>query len=195
MSSEEELESAAARGGGRLYLCFTRRADRISQSLECRVGERRIELFVSHEGEAGEAWPPSPPLQQLLIEPRGSEGQVALLVGMAGRSHWSLSVEPVAGRAAFRFDAACRLNAPPTWLGHVWRASETLGRPSEATPNAMSWRIGAGLLAMTGEAASDRESLAPCEFHDGECRIGAKIPEGRFPLTVRWRFTVEWRAS
>ena len=30
---------------------------------------------------------------------------------MAGRSHWSLSIEPHAGVAAFVFDVACRISA------------------------------------------------------------------------------------
>ncbi|MFM7073965.1 MAG: hypothetical protein ACKO38_19435 [Planctomycetota bacterium] len=83
-------------------------------------------LLESCEGQSGDIWPASPPLQQLLVESRAEAGQVALLVGMAGRSHWSLSVEPLADRIGFRFDAACRLSGPPEWLGHVWRPSHLL---------------------------------------------------------------------
>jgi len=132
-----------------------------------------------------------------LIEPRGSTGNVALLVGMAGRSHWSLSVEPIAGRAAFLFDAACRLHARPTWLGHVWRAAADggVGNPApstETTAGSMSWRIGAGVLRVAGEPSTDGAGLAGCEWQDAECRIGAVIPAGRYPVTARWRFIVEY---
>jgi hypothetical protein len=51
---------------------------------------------------------------------------------MAGRSHWSLSIEPLADRVGFRFDAACRIGGPPAWLGHTWRIIP--GSPAPASP-------------------------------------------------------------
>ena len=59
-------------------------------------------------------WPDSPPIQQLSIET--IEGRdVALGVGCAGTSHWSLSVEPT--EDGFRFDWACRAKETPLQLG------------------------------------------------------------------------------
>jgi hypothetical protein len=38
-------------------------------------------------------WPSSPPLQSMTIERRDGDAMVALAVGMAGRSHWSASLQ------------------------------------------------------------------------------------------------------
>jgi hypothetical protein len=68
-------------------------------------------------------WPNCPPLQQLSIE--SIEGRpVALGVGSAGTSHWSLSVEPVA--EGFRWDWACRVKETPQWLGTVYQEQSAI---------------------------------------------------------------------
>ena len=83
-------------------------------------------LLRSIEGGAEDDWPPSPPLQTLSIEKLPDARTVALLVGMAGRSHWSASVEPQNGEARIIFDMACRyaLDAqyprPPRLLGSCY---------------------------------------------------------------------------
>jgi hypothetical protein len=46
---------------------------------------------------------------------------VALLVGMAGGSHWSASIEPVSGAASLLFDLACRHSKGPKCLGSQYR--------------------------------------------------------------------------
>ena len=72
-------------------------------------GENVTARLVSHEGAGRDGWPLSPPLQSLAIE-RRPEGAVALLVGMAGQSHWSASFEALADRR-LKIDIACRLGA------------------------------------------------------------------------------------
>jgi hypothetical protein len=122
MAGDESLISRVADNGGRLRLRFVRLGDRVHHTVEwLDPAMAATALIESREGQASDNWPASPPLQQLLIEPRGAAGHVALLVGMAGRSHWSLSIEPLADRVGFRFDAACRIGGPPGWLGHTWR--------------------------------------------------------------------------
>src|SRR4051794_451322 len=54
--------------------------------------ERVRSTMTSAEGDGGDGWPASPPLQSFLIEERPSCA-VALLVGMAGQNHWSASIE------------------------------------------------------------------------------------------------------
>ena len=135
--------SRVADNGGRLRLRFVRLGDRVHHTVEwLDPAMAATALIESREGQASagqtsaglssDNWPASPPLQQLLIEPRGVAGHVALLVGMAGRSHWSLSIEPLADRVGFRFDAACRIGGPPAWLGHTWRIVP--GSPAPASP-------------------------------------------------------------
>jgi hypothetical protein len=107
---------------GRLQVQFVRRVDRLGHVIQLVVGEVVRPVLESVEGTSLERWPPSPVLQHLHIENRlhpvpaipphdSPECSVALLVGMGGRSHWSLSVEPERAVAALLFDVACRVDA------------------------------------------------------------------------------------
>lgn len=97
---------------GPLRLMFARDGDRIGH-LILHVGhsaERPI--LWSVEGDPAEDWPASPPFQSLHVERPPETPPRALLVGMAGQSHWSASIEadPVSGR--LHFDMACRVRTP-----------------------------------------------------------------------------------
>lgn len=110
-----------------LELRFERQGDRHSHVIFLVEAGRARRAVQSIEGDNQAAWPPSPPLQQLSMESRAS-GEVGLLVGMAGRSHWSLSVESLAG-GEFRFDAAVRLaedvdSDESRWLGSTYQCLE-----------------------------------------------------------------------
>lgn len=100
-----EIIRLSAHGVGVL---FWREADRYVHqvSLETAAGQRL--WLASVEGAADDLWPPSPPLQELHLEQRPGGIQVALLVGRAGRAHWSLSVEADGSRGTLSFDVACR---------------------------------------------------------------------------------------
>lgn len=121
--SEALLRSARQQDA--LELRFHQEGDRQAHSLFWIRDGEAVPILRSLEGDDQSVWPPSPPLQQLSIEHRAS-GDVALLVGMAGKSHWSLSVESLsAGR--LRFEAACRLSpadahqpAHTRWLGSTY---------------------------------------------------------------------------
>jgi hypothetical protein len=79
-------------------------------------------LLESIEGSGTDDWPPSPPLQSLHIESLPNGRRAALLVGMAGRSHWSASIETVKESAEILFDLACRHAATPKQIGSRYRA-------------------------------------------------------------------------
>ena len=100
--------------GARLVVEFFWAADRFAHRVLLQSGDASRAWLASQEGDAKSDWPASPPLQQLSIETQAT-GDVALLLGMAGRSHWSLSVESLAGE--LRFDAACRVKDKPQALG------------------------------------------------------------------------------
>lgn len=98
----EIVRAVNARGVG-LQVRFTRVCDRFAHRIELVTTRDAIgvPLLTSVEGDNNSAWPPSATLQQLHIERRDGVGRwaqtfshVALMVGLAGRSHWSLSVEP-----------------------------------------------------------------------------------------------------
>ncbi len=161
---------ACSSGGRRLRLDFTWRGDRYMQTLYVGDGAGAETLaWISVEGAADEAWPGSPAFQQLHVESRG-ERRVALLVGMAGTSHWSASVEPVEGRAAWLFDVACRVREAPSFLGSEYRFAQP--------------EVGACL-------ALQPEPPAVLFATDGERRgVAAERQAPRFPTTLRWRYVV-----
>jgi hypothetical protein len=74
-------------------------------------------VLRSVEGHADQPWPASPPIQEVHLEDRPDGSRVALCVGMAGTSHWSLSVELSADGQQANFDVACRLRDTPETLG------------------------------------------------------------------------------
>ncbi len=104
-----------------LRIEFSRSADRYRHEvIECDGGVDQ-HLLASVEGRAEEEWPASPPLQELHVEQRGAGKWVALLVGRAGRSHWSLSVEGADSEPTLMFDVACRSSGDSNELASRYR--------------------------------------------------------------------------
>lgn len=117
----EAIDAIDAAGFG-VRLEFRWIGDRYGQIISRIQPKRDREILLeSREGLPADEWPPSPPLQTLSIEKLTDGRTVALLVGMAGRSHWSASIEPVANRAGLIFDIACRHSTRPNSLGSVYR--------------------------------------------------------------------------
>jgi hypothetical protein len=135
-------------GCGRgLELTFRVRAGRCVHRLIAIAGTRRADLLESVEGDAQDCWPPSPPWQHVSASPvQGGAAQggakqryTTLLMGAAGVSHWSASVErsnlegnhgpalegsghpPAPG---LRFDVACRAKSRPDRLGSTYRMAD-----------------------------------------------------------------------
>ncbi len=121
-----------------LGLVFLEHSGRFAHAVLAVTPERRWVILESTEydsaGEVLTHWPPSPPLQQLSIEPRPDKEQVALMVGMAGKSHWSMSAETDRRRRRIVLDVACRLTQSPQWLGSTY---QVIGAPV-LTPHAWS---------------------------------------------------------
>jgi hypothetical protein len=109
--ADERLEA------GRLQVQFARRGDRYAHEICLRRGGAWVAVLSSVEGTPDDAWPHSPPLQSLHVERRADGRQVALLVGMAGKGHWSASVELDAAGEQARFEVACRV--PTTVRGRL----------------------------------------------------------------------------
>ena len=95
---------------------------------------------------------------------------VALLVGMAGRSHWSLSVEARDGQ--LNFDAACRVRGDCNHLGSGYRLSE---QPSRR----LKWLMDADEKLAAGELVSDDDSVF--------LRLSRSPRDG---ATIRWRYRI-----
>jgi hypothetical protein len=115
------LEALTPAGDG-LRASFFWRVDRYAHRLERIEGGAAVSLLESIEGSDLDRWPPSPPLQQLTVEQLPDGRSVALLVGMAGASHWSLTVEREPNAAALVFDVACRVKEESGALGSAYRS-------------------------------------------------------------------------
>src|SRR5262249_51362126 len=109
--------------GQQLRIRFLTAGDRYAHVIALGNAERHWPLLESVEGGPDGMWPPSPALQGHRIEHLPGDRSVALLVGMAGRSHWSLAAEVIAENGVERlvFDVACRVASLPERLGNRYR--------------------------------------------------------------------------
>ncbi|MFM2097011.1 MAG: hypothetical protein RIS70_4135 [Planctomycetota bacterium] len=103
-----------------LALTFHRQQDRYRHEIALVTPAGPVPWLESIESSDAIAWPDSPPFQELSLEWQ-NDRQVALLVGMAGKSYWSASIETNAATRSLRFDIACRLREPPQKLGNTYR--------------------------------------------------------------------------
>lgn len=174
-------------GSGGLSIILSRVADRYRHEVVVTTDETHV-VLTSLEGANDQVWPPSPPFQELhLHQPR--EGiNAALLVGRAGRSHWSASIEFDASREAVLFDIACRSSGDIEWLGSRY---QSLVRPSLATATEgrtlffaydLQVHVLDGEACMSAEGSTDVLSIAP------------KWTVASTAQTIRWRYRVS-RAS
>ncbi|OYP35445.1 hypothetical protein [Rhodopirellula sp. MGV] len=109
------------------------------------------------------AWPLSPPIQQLSVE-EINDHDVALGVGCAGTSHWSLSVEPI--ESGYQFEWACRTKVAPEKLLSTYRRMAADGSTDGDTKaTATAW----SLLPQGKTVSANRDgmtSLAPDQSLD-----------------------------
>jgi hypothetical protein len=163
---------------------FVRAGDRYGHVVETSDGDVLQPVLQSLEGKSDEAWPPSPPLQDLHVESRAGGEQVALLVGGAGRSHWSLSVtlDPTAG--AVLFDAACRTSEAPRWLGSSYRLLEPA---AEASLTNCGLGLGVEILDGLDQPALNRQQAT--------IALPARLTVEAGSHTIRWRYRIVQRTT
>jgi len=166
--------------GTGLRLEFAWRRDRFQHKLAALIDGRAVLLLESVEG-SDEAWPPSPPLQQLSIEETRLGARVALLVGMAGRSHWSLSVEPGDEPKSLIFDAACLVRGD---VGQLGSAYQFQGR---ATAEPSGWLLEAATarLRLHGLPTLGTTPVVDCR---SDRLVVQPTPTALSAASVRWRY-------
>jgi hypothetical protein len=173
--------------GGGLRVVFSRVGDRIAHAIDWLDTTEFSPLLESIEGAPDEEWPASPPLQSLHLEERPDGRTLALLVGMAGRSHWSVSLDVNRAAAEVICDVACRAHAEPVRLGSSYRTIDADLLPIKHDT----------LHLASGSCRLEVRSV----FADGQdCRL--ELPQagwltfrseskpGTLPRTVRWRYTL-----
>ena len=97
-------------------------ADRFHHEVLLVTPDSSESLLKSKEGTPEDDWPTSPPLQDISVQE--VHGNPALLgVGMAGKSHWSLSFMATdQGQVAMNCDIACLTRKTPDGpVGSIYR--------------------------------------------------------------------------
>ena len=162
---------AAGPDGSVLRVEFVWQGDRFGHRVSTVNTDGEITpLLESIEGAAADDWPPSPPLQSLHIESLPDGRKAALLVGMAGRSHWSASIETAKESAEIFFDLACRHSASPKQLSSRYRALPNATGQFEILPEASR-------LIRDAKTAGDEIILEPAALKDSAA-------------TTRWKYRV-----
>lgn len=174
------MSLAQAIEGGGLRIEFRRSGDRFGHAIVSTRGAAAAEVLSSIEGPVDQVWPASPPLQELHIEDRPGNVKVALLVGMAGTSHWSLSCSLDPASSSATFDVACRAREQPIWLGSSYYPATTAVIEADTVTIALPEEHGCWHV----------RSEHPLET-DADCvRIAAPYPAANWPRTICWKYHV-----
>lgn len=163
-----------------LRLSFHAYGDRLAHTVGLVVGNRVVPLLASVEGTPDDDWPPSPPLTTIELSSQG-EVQHALLLGMAGRSHWSVAVVLSEAARRLEFEIACRMKEPASSLGSAYRTMVA----------ARSHEQGVALVVDNETVRVDGPSQQPAVHvtPDG-LNVPVEPPAGPFPQTVRWSYAI-----
>lgn len=185
--------------GESFRLNFTRRGDRLSHAILHQDGDGNTHAILqSVEGTSAEDWPASSALQNLSVEELTPGQPVALLVGMAGKSHWSASVERLHEGNGWLWDMACRVSAFPQFLGSTYQVSKGSiegGRFAFSVPGT-SQRF-ALLVTPIAIAGKSPAQATCCELttEETQFRLSACTLPITGPTTFRWKYRVEVLAS
>ena len=184
-----QLEAIDETGSG-LRLSFYWHGDRYAHRVSLVDGGAEATSLLASVEDVGDdpAWPCSPPLQQLHIEDRAG-GAAAMLVGMAGRSHWSMSVESRPAARELHFDLACRLQQRPEMpLSTRYRLEHAALVASEA--DRIRFTVGAQTALLLFEVAIATDRIR-CNVQPGQIGLSIAVPAVPRPTTIRWRYTVK----
>jgi hypothetical protein len=106
--------------------------DRFAHRILIRWEDRWLPVLESIEGTAADAWPQSPPWQQIVQESVGPNGEDVLLgVGLSGNGHWSIAIDrkyvngsegsTSPSQLGLHFDIACKISKGADFLGSTWQ--------------------------------------------------------------------------
>jgi hypothetical protein len=175
------------RDGRGLRVVFQRQTDRCAHRIEIIDGARSFCLLTSVEGTSDQPWPPSPPLQQLSIEELSPGNRVALLLGMAGKSHWSASVECDPASLSLLFDVACRVQQPPLRLGSCYRTEVPL---AEGSLDRARFTTAWGAVTLQLPPLENLPSVALALPANHIAVVYQDLTVARVPSTLRWKYRV-----
>jgi hypothetical protein len=179
---------------------FVRHGDRWAHTIGVVRGDRLLPLLASIEGSEKDLWPPSPPLKDLHLHDANGN-TTAMLVGMAGNSHWSVTVQLAKGDPAVKFDIACRIKdeLPDTRAAQKRLSSLSSSYRTMVCPTPESNQ--AATLMLDDVSVSVRVSSDPVAGNehtpdaivttgDNSVQIVPLPDAAALPRTVRWRYCV-----
>ena len=144
-------------------------------------------IMMSLEGHSKQAWPESSPFQQIVCENVGAgEKPVLLGVGMAGKAHWSATIEGDSMTEAIAMDIACRTAVAPERLGSTyWIPPQWTAKL--VTENSLSLEHLHGLKVVIESVGN-----TPIVYEGQKLQIHPKIDFANHHRgqTYRWRYLV-----
>ena len=191
-TSEDPVKLDVVDASGRgLSLSFVWHVDRYAHTIALVDDGRLVPLLASLEGSRDDAWPESPPLQSLTAQEQPGGRRTILLVGMAGRNHWSLGAQTEGGKAssgapAIVIDVACRLNSPDGQLASCYRSMTPA--VVERAGQIAHWDASGRRCQIEILAAGDVPAAVQAT-HDGLSIVAPATAEPT-PTTVRWKYRV-----
>jgi hypothetical protein len=198
MAAAGEFLDFPINDGHKLRVEFFQQGDRYAHRLSAILAEgddsrRVIPLAESVEGTPDDPWPPSPPLQSLSMEEMPVAGRAALLVGMAGRSHWSASIElELIDKNPPRFDLACRFTTVPDRLGSTYRVAPgiLLQEGKGSGPIAAIFHVDSGVVASFDCVSGGWMIPANVDSKSGEFHFQVPLDKLTPPATAQWHYTI-----
>lgn len=160
----------------KLKLTFTWQEDRFGQVIAVSSQNQWLACLRSLEGTSAEDWPASPAFQQATQEPMPDGRSQMFLVGMAGKSHWSMSVSPDSGGLVF--DVACRVKEPPQRLGSHYEG---------ATAGDFSNLLLCELVELPDHPATRSQTQQQLAL------LPQVQVELKLPATIRWKYRIAAR--
>jgi hypothetical protein len=167
-----------------LRVSFHWAVDRYAHTVWACRGKEAAAVLQSVEGQSDEQWPASPPIQQLNCQRRDGKPAALLGVGMAGRSHWSLSVDVARLLPALAFDVASRPRGEGGRLASRYRISATSASRVDDDTILVEHPLGQIQVQLQ---PSDGYSTASLSLIDQELVIE---PPPVTAKTARWKYRV-----
>ncbi|EAQ79977.1 hypothetical protein [Blastopirellula marina] len=192
MSSESDIQfvDAIDSNGRGLFVSFPRRGDRFGHVVSVVSGDDILPCLVSLEGDDAEEWPDSPPIQQLSVEQRPA-GAVALGVGQAGKSHWSVTVETFAADRRIEFHVACRMKAHPAQISSRYASLlDAAVEPNHVDAYTWSWSAG-DMRLLVRQSLFDHYPAPEFPATSSGFEINAAVDQMPFPKTIEWRYSFQ----
>lgn len=157
---------------------------RFGHQIRVRGPDDWMEVISTIEDEGIDDWPSSPPIQQTAVH-GAADAPIWFGLGMAGRSHWSASIEPT--ERGIRIEFACRVVGRPRWIGVTYRLGEA-ARVAAAEGNRMVLELAGCRLALKPQTDT---RLDHATRSDGSARL-VLLPKKITPTTC-WSY--EWRLA